>query len=713
VFRHVLVIVIILLAIIPRVVVAGNHTPTPDTGNAELDSILIVLHNKYNVTNDSLIDRVKARVYVKGNSRGVKEGLVSTYFYNILPFEGRTDHMTTLESLCEVNYKNPGQLQILPISVRSFGRNGYKILKESFQAMLPVYTFRRMKERGNNKSFVTPISKEGLEQYKFSYAIADFTLNNEKKQYIYFEPIHKHHTLGSGYILIDKDCNIEAMLYSGRIDFGKVDCYMNFAIDKETNRMVPVNNHIRISYNYAGSRAVNNYDCYFDFLELEFQHKKNKSKDKLDLTEIYAPTKEGINLDSIRPVPLTHEEDSLLSIGEVKRHRKFSFFKRLPELLVSTNSFDFSGSNYRIYGPLEPSTFGYDKLNGITLRQRFHFQRETKTNKQIQVKTDLGYSFKSKDFRYRFLCEWIYNPSRLGTFRIDANNRSSDFPGRYRDAVNYVLKDTTGITYEDLGIRYYHTHEIKIEHSSELCNGLQLIAGIGYNYRISQKRSSTFKIPSELERFLHRNYADFSPYVRLTWTPRQYYYYIGRRKEYIASNYPTITFEYTNGIKDVLGSTSHYGRIEFDVLQILKIDELRTLSFHGGAGGFFDLEGEYFINYNFFNRSLIPSAWEEHIGGRFNLLEDHWYNSSPAYIQAHMTYESPFLLLHQIGLISKYVIKERIYSSMLWSKGKNAYSELGYGIGNNYFSLGVFTSFSGFHYREVGFKFRLEIDAHI
>ena len=707
-----------MVAFIPNKMMADDDTPNPNTGNPRLDSLLITLYENNKIPEDSLIDELRANVYILGSSTGIEYGKATKYLYRVLPFEGHLDRTTMVESLCEINYKNPGQIQITPISVRTNANNGYRILRESFQALLPIYTFRRMNERGNNKSYVIPISREGLEKYKFSFELDTFSVEDKVKRYIRFEPKHKHHTLGSGFLLVNDNKFVEAMVFSGRVDFGKVEIFINIGRDEESKKIIPIQSHIRIGYNYAGSKAANNYECYFEYEKINYVHKKDKSKDNLDLTDIYGKEYQEVNLDSIRPIKLLEEEDSILKESPTKNIsepiRKYSFFKRLPERLVSTNGFSANGNDYRIYGPLEPSTFSYDKLNGITLRQRFTFYRHTKNDKVLSLRTDFGYSFKSKDFRYRVLGDWVYNPKRLGTIRFEASNRSSDFPGKFKDAVNALIKDTTGlIKFEDLGIDYYRSYDFRLEHSSEIANGLILYAGIGYNYRATRKPKPIIPIPPEVDFMLKRNYTDFSPFIRISWTPRQYYYFQGKRKEYIASNYPTFTFEITKGLKNVLHSTSNYTRLEFDVLQVLTIKELNKLSFHGGIGGFLNQKGEYFINYNFFSRSLLPSAWEEQIGGKFNLLGDLWYNSSPSYIQFHATYESPFLLLHQIGLISKYVIKERIYSSMLWSAGKNYYSELGYGIGNNYFSLGFFVSFVGLSVQEAGVKFQLEIDSHI
>ena len=76
-------------------------------------------------------------------------------------------------------------------------------------------------------------------------------------------------------------------------------------------------------------------------------------------------------------------------------------------------------------------------------------------------------------------------------------------------------------------------------------------------------------------------------------------------------------------------------------------------------------------------------------------------------------FESPFLLMHKWRSISKFIIKERIYCSNLLAQGKNPYTEIGYGIGNNYFNFSLFCGLLGRHPFDVGVKFAFEIDQHL
>lgn len=679
-----------------------------NTGNPSLDSLLIAINRSVNYQQDSVVDRLSARVYVKGTSQNLQIGKTGKYLTNILPFEAHKGRTTAFESVYHISYQNPCQLQFTPVALRTNYKRGAKFLRESFQVLLPVYSF---KESDENKSYVLPFTDEGLDKYDFDQKIDTIASGDSTLYVIYFSPKHEHHSLGTGYIKVGDDFVVRAMMFSGRVDFGKVDSYMTFELDKQTNTITPRQSHASISYVYGGNKGVNEFDTYLEVEDLSFRsRKRSRTKDNLDLTDVLSKKFDKENLNEVRPIPLSPEEDSLLTNVVPMRTKRRSLFQRLPEMLVGSNNFNAFGTDMKIYGPLDPASFSYDKINGFSFRQRLRFSHMSDIGRSIGTQIDVGYSFGMKELRYNTSFEYIYNPRKRGGIKLTAAKRGSGFSSKFKDKVNEVLSDTSSLRFEDLGIAYYRRHEMNIEHSYELLNGLMLYNGISYNYRDPVRHGS--RAVANTDKLLKKHYAEFSPYFRLTWTPRQYYHYKNNQKLYIASYYPTFSFEMARGIKHVLGSTSDFGRMEFDVHQTIRLDAMRSISYRAGTGFFFRQKGEYFINYAFFARSTFPSTWNDHIGGVFSLMDDYWYNSTSQYFQSHVMFETPFLILHKAKAISKYVIKERIYMSHLWGDTKHAYSEIGFGMGNNYFNIGLFSSFNGLQINEVGLKATIEIDSH-
>lgn len=705
--KRLLFAILICMSAMTQVSVAKIHTHNLNTGNPTLDSLLVSISQSMNYQEDSIVDYLSARLYVKGTSRNLRITKTGKYLVNLMPFEGHKDRVTAFESVYKINYQNPCQVQFIPMALRTNYKRGSKYLRESFQLLLPIYSFGKSSEL---KTFVLPFTDEGFDKYTFQQEIDTLASNDGVIYVIHFAPKHEHHTLGTGYIKVGQDNIVKAMMFAGRVDFGKVDFYMTFELNKQTNTIRPKQSHASISYNYGGNKGVNEFDSYLEVEELRFKTRRHRLREKLDLTDIYDQKYDAINIDDIRPLALSEEEDSLLSTTTNTKAKKKNLLKRLPEMLVGSSNINAFGTNMKIYGPLDPASFSYDKIDGFSFRQRLRFSHTSNTGQSFVTKFDAGYSFGMKELRYDISYERIYNPRKRGGIKIAVAKKQSGFSSKFKDKINEVLSDTSKLTFKDLGIDYYNRHVFTFEHSYELLNGLMAYTGVNYNYRDPVKHGS--RAVSNTDELVKDHYADFMPYFRLTWTPRQYYHYQNNQKLYIASYCPTFSFEAARGLKHVFGSTSDFGRIEFDIQQTIKLDAMRTLSYHAGMGSFFRQKGEYFINYAFFARSTFPSTWNDHIGGVFTLMDDYWYNSTPTYIQSHFMFESPFLILHKAKPISKYVIKERIYLSNLWSEGKNAYTELGFGMGNNYFNVGVFGSFIGLKMEEIGIKASIEIDSH-
>ena len=197
-----------------------------------------------------------------------------------------------------------------------------------------------------------------------------------------------------------------------------------------------------------------------------------------------------------------------------------------------------------------------------------------------------------------------------------------------------------------------------------------------------------------------------------------YYRMDGYRKEYVYSYYPTISIEIARGIPGVGKSSGDYGRIEADVHQSLMLGLCRRLNYHISAGLYTQQKSTYFADFRYFTRRNFPDTWDDQIGGVFNLLKGEWFNASDKYIQAHFMYESPFVLFKILRInstkkfmqtASRYILSERFYWSQLWTPVLPSYTEVGYGIGNHIFNIGIFAGFDRWHYQSMGFKFAFEL----
>ncbi len=719
---------------------ARERTPADKvhTGSPPLDSLLVKTNRKINLMVKDGIGRLEMYAKVNGHSCNTGQGFVARWLPDFAPFDTREGKSTDIEALLQISYQNPCDILISPLLLETPSkRRGRRIVREVNKILLPIYTFKRMYDKGSDKAYTLPFSDDGLEEYY--YQITDTIYRHDSVLVcVSFNSKNDHHTLLNGTVLIDTcGYDIVEMQCSGRSDFSLVSDTMTLGLQNGTR--VLQSNRARIDYRYGKTTGYNYYNCDYIYRQVVPLSAIDHRHESLDLTDVYSPEKtlyqythenHSSNTNSLyySADSLHYETDSSLHQAAPHHYRRsHNLFRRLPQRLVGSSDVNAFGTDLHIYGPLNPASVGYDKINGITLRERLRWSHLWNNGQSLILRPEVGFSFGLQELRYKFETQYIYAPARRAGLRLLLQNGNSGFPSKFRNAVNDRLDDyltqleedgkhvwnKDEINFDDLNLEYYRRYEFRLEHSVEISNGLMLFVGSTYNYRRPVRHGSRAMSKEHIDQLVDRFYADMNPYLRLEWTPRQYYHFDRGQKFYLASRYPTMELELAQGVYGFCGSTSNYSRLELDMHQCIPLGPIRSLSYHVGGGAFFRLKDENFINYTYFSRSQYPDRWETHIGGVFSLLDDYWYNSSPGYIQSHFMYETPFMLLHHIRPIAKYVIKERLYVSHLWADGKNFYSEFGYGMGNNYFNVGLFCSFTGLQLIDVGVKFAIEIDQHL
>lgn len=697
------------------------------TGQAAWDSLIIKLNHKHQWIMKQGLGKLEIFADIEGYSCSQNPQWWTPFAHDLLPFEYRAGDTTYIQATCKASYQTPCDLRIVPITITSNNRRrSRRILKQIYPILFPLYSITVMRDKGDDKDYILPFSYDGLRNYVFSVSDTIVT-ESDTLVSIYFSPRKPHHELIEGNTVISlNSLSPTEMRIKGRIDFGIV--YDTIRFDIVDGMSVMRDCSMDIYYNCGKMIGHNHFEYDIDIKQSLPATAFDPRLEKLDLTEIYQATPYQYQSWTGRiaqpdTMSATSEKDSI----ETEKRRKSRILNKIPQTIVSTTDFDALGADIRIYGPLNPTTFGYDKINGLTLRERVRFSRTfDKTGQRLRITPEIGFASRLKEFRYNFRTEWTYCPQRRGNLTLQLQNGTNGFSSRFKDDVNNTIKEyqekletenDIRLNFDSLGLSFFNRYEFTLDNSIEITNGLMFHIGATYSIRKPIKHGShgSHRNNQDLtDATIENRYLDMNPYLRLVWTPRQYYYYDGKSKVYLHSQWPTFCFEVGKGVKNVLKSRTNYTRLEFDTHQNLRIDPYRHLSWRFGFGGFIKQDEEYFVNYTYFSRSKYPSTWDSRAsGGAFALLDDYWFCSSPSYLQSHVMFESPFLLMHRWKHISKYIIKERLYLSQLVAQSKNPYGEIGYGIGNNYFNLSLFCGFMGKHPFDIGVKLSLELDQHL
>lgn len=671
---------------------------------------------------DRMIERYQATLYMRTYAETQKKNWLSPYIHRI-PNSILHDPKNTaavIETIGKIRYTYPNKYIQDIKHVSGTLTKKREINKIPFHLLnINVYS-----ETSLDEMLIMPLRYSSAKYYTYELE-KEFLADNGMTYYTYsYQPKYVTPRLLKGTFIIENG-SWRVIQFHGE----GVDVLDNFSFtltmgEQWISRYLPTDYVIYRASSYFGNLVSNRYRAHITYDNFELRE-TFKKEENLNISDLYQ-----IKMDSVpvkndtlfwmqsRPVPLQEKEKDVLrdyykkqKISAVVPLDSVNTWKYAQQMVINTN-YTYKSTKINYSGLLNPSMFGYSTYDGITYGQRASFSFGLLHPQDFLIDAFLGYMFQRKELFSDITLKWIYNPQRMGNLVLSLGNGNPTYSSMFTQQVQDSLA-TKGLDFEDIAVNYYRDYYLKFFNELEYTNGLRL--GLGANYHIRQGKN---KIPPQVratqddldgvDKLFGTKYT-FEAFIRAIYTPGQYYRFAGNRKIPVRSYYPTFKVEIAKGVKNILQSASSYSRLELDISQRIPIGVVRSLQYHIGGGLFSNFGTEYFADFIFFSKNNFPENWEDGIGGNFNLLRRNFYNASESYMQAHLMYETPFLFLKKIPIVSKGVAKERIYVSQLHTPQIISYTELGYGVGNRIFNVGIFSSFYRFNFVEMGVKVALSL----
>lgn len=668
------------------------------------------------------VSKYEANIYIKGRTEILRQNILMRLGHHILPVDRRNPDML-FEMVSHSIYNAPNSyLHDLEATNGNSFPNAQKQQEALAFLNLNIYS-----PTAYDEEIFLPIADNAFKFYNFHLEGIE-TLDSLTIYKIGFLPKQWSQKLVCGYLYVtDRDWTIDKIDMNGRHSFAEFNLVMRYG------RILPKQADLFLRYKVLGNVVVSNYHASYRYEEVEWVEEENEPSQRrpLDLTSYYRLSADTVPIvtDSAywerhRDMPLTDEERNLYARHEEKKPTgttdslpHLQRYARLTRQLTNTMNMSYKSTRIRYSGFLNPFQLSYSGWNGITYRQRFRISKTFERDRQLRFRPEIGYVFKRKQIFFKVGADWEYLPERRGVVSAEIGNRDEGYSSEITDKINAELRDST-FNFDDLNLEYFKHYYAELKHSIELFNGFQLIAGVSYHRRVPTKRQAEIDPGNNVEQLLSQDFNDFTPVIGFSYTPRQYYRMDGHRKEYLYSHYPTFAIEIAQGIPGVGKSTGNYGRVEADIHQSLAIGPSRRLNYHLSGGLYTRQKSTYFADFRYFTRRNFPESWNDQLGGVFNLLHREWFNASDKYMQAHLMYESPFVLLKFFPInstrkfmrvASQYILSERFYLSQLWTPMLPSYTEIGYGIGNHIFNIAFFAGFDRWHYESMGVRFAFEL----
>jgi hypothetical protein len=678
---------------------------------------------------NNIIEEYTAMMYAKGRINIRKNNILINYVPSMFkPLKGVREYI--IESYSEVHYTSPG---IFDRKIRSYHGTVDKI--KNFNERIPDYFNVNIYSNSVFEAkLISPVSSLAKKYYTYRTDSVRYDDDGRFLYYISFMPKLNSFQLIEGYMAIcDHGWIIREIKFSGRSE------YLNFTYTIQMGNgryeLLPIRFDSKMSFHLLGNVIDGSFTIDLDYTSIKPTKKdgtvKNK-KSKYDLTRSFAlrnDTSTNIRADSnyfakLRPIPLDEDEKSIYEKyyreKEVNRDspdtneykikgKKSIFWRNAGDLLVSSYSINSPQQKIRFSPPINPFLISYSGSDGFSYRQNVRYQRIFSNNRYFNLSPVIGYHFKYKEFYWRVPVEFEYAPAKRGGFRFEIGNGnriySSDIMNKLKQIPGNILH------FDSINIEYFRDFYVDLIHRFEIINGLTLDAGVSVHRRSAIDQPGIKKVENnnEYDDVIKNVYVSFAPRLKVTWTPRQYYYKANHKKINLSSKWPTFSFDYERGIKDVFNSSGKFERLEFDMQQTLSLGFLHHLYYRAGAGTFTEQEQMYFVDFRNFAKNNLPSGWNDNIGGTFQSLDRRWYNASREYLRANFTYEAPFIILPHIFKRVPNVLNERLYFGVLTMSHLHPYIESGYGIGTHIFDLGVFIGNKNGKFHNAGIKLTIEL----
>jgi hypothetical protein len=670
-----------------------------DNNSNKADSVINQLI-RYRAVYENQIREYDAQLYVKGNTKVWKKNLLFRYAPDFFYLNGNSDS-SFVESIIKLHYTYPDYF-----SHDMIAANGHKInIQDIRERLMPFIGINIYNPTVFRDYAFLPGNYNIFKYYSFEYIASIDTLNYTIHQVKIVPKIQSQKLISGCLYIVDDVWSIYKIDISGRQDLSDFKITTTFGLPHH-RFLLPLTSEITIHFNVLGNEAVYSYSTLSEYNSIKLNDGSEENRpESFDLSLYYHSSSDLVPIigdslfwEDLRPNPLSMDERRLLSRNnERKKESTLSKIRKFSPGLFSPKRQRHKDINLYYSGFINPLSFYYSKMDGIVYRQQINFSKEYETGREFQFNPSVGLLLQRSEVYFDFPSRWIFYPGKSGFVDFSFRNDNKSFNSSIINQINKMMPDS--INFDDFNIDYFKHYRFASESHYELANGLILRGGINYDWYSPVKDNSARQdsetehdLADELVDWVYDQYYAFAPVIGLSWTPKQYYRFNGKKKEYVRSDFPTFSIEYARGIKGILGSESDYERIEIDIQQKIPAGLMRSFHYYLGAGWFTNTKSVYFADFKYFRKRNIPESWNDPIGGVFHLLPGNWYNASNRYIQTHFMYESPFALLRLFRRVSKDILQERIYLSQLYTPVLPSYTEIGYGFGNFLGNAGLFVS---------------------
>ncbi len=425
-----------------------------------------------------------------------------------------------------------------------------------------------------DKSFVSPISKTGINTY--NYVLSDSTFIGDKWCYnIIYYPRRKNELTFKGDFWVNdttfaiKEINLQASK-SANINWVK-EIYIEQEFEVLNDSIFLIERDYFMS-DFAFNKKEKSRGVYGKRTTLYDNYKFDIPKDdKFYTKEVYSYNQDVYNRDDDfweqnRMESLSQDEKGVYKmLDTLKTVKKFKQLYNIGSILGS-GYVEFSDINFD-YGPIF-STFGFNEVEGIRVRTggRTYFG----PNDLWRVEGFLAYGFRDNKFKYGISGKWLID--KKNRFIISAGNRrdveqigvnltaSTDILGRSLASSTLITKSTN----DKLSNVNITTVAMDLEPVRNL------VFRLSGTYQTLSSASETFSLDYYTDATQTTTESEIMQYENafsVSYYPGRKMTGFGVERHVANDNYPSLFAQVTRGDKAIFNSDFDYTKVQFSYIQ--------------------------------------------------------------------------------------------------------------------------------------------------
>lgn len=643
---------------------------------------------------DEQVKAFEAQVYIKGIIKLLS--LPNEILGQKIPQEDRTllgldssgaGIIYLTESVTKVFSEQPDKLKLEVISTRVSGDNG---LGFSFPAIISFYKNNvDIAPQVNPRGFISPIADNALNFYNYKFLGSFFEDGNEVNV-IRVIPKKDYQPLFSGIINITEN---DWRIFSCNLTLNKKSALEILDTLQISQIFTPVENNvwriknqlIHFDFNKFGIKSEGNFVNVYSDYNLEPNFKKGFFDRVVVKYDTAVNKKPHSYWDSIRPVPLETAEikdyktkDSAFAardstIKNIDSLRKKQGPLKITQLLWSgVNRTHFSKTHqYQIeFDPLI-KTLQFNTVEGLAINPSLVISKYSKALKtQISFIADVRYGFNNRHINpwagFVFKNKDEFDPDKKfkrQSFFVAGGKRVSQF---FKEANIYGLGNTLGsLLYGHNYMKLYENYFGKTGFTKEWESGVKFLIQGEYEDRLPINNTTDYiwnkkwqsrytpNYPVEILSSQFQRHQAVLVNASFSFKPGQQYIEFPKYKMAIGSKYPTFTFDYTKGFKNIFGSDVDYDKWSFNIADDANLKLAGSIKYSVTIGGFLNNRAVFAQDEKHFLGNLSIFASQYAVSFQ-NTSVYQFSNQSPFYTELHLEHHSNGLISDQIPLLQKW-----------------------------------------------------------